>query len=368
MFLSSFGTADDATSTDASWFTEPLRPPQMNAHYEYEEYKFDKIPSVEGLHNYIQHFQSTGYISDTARKIKKAYAPNSDEFARAITNAFTYQGHDIEYMLVNNEAKRKESPGTQPALSGGVPYFMQINQIACTIANSTDIVTMTGVTKDKPSGLQNGDFVTIIAEALPTGISADKLYYVRFETSSNDDLNKIKLYHTMKGAVEGIEGDKVDFTDDGTNVKLVTNNVISLGGKAEFTLDDINTVMQMANRRGGEPSMAYMSLYQKKRFSELINANIQAQRPAGTKPNYVDAAFVYEGDFGTIEAKAHPLYAEDRIDILDMQYWDLKWLFRTHQRDNLARTGTYDKYVIESALLLQGQQPKASCSVIGIKR
>lgn len=368
MFLSNFGTADDAKATSADWFTEPLRPPQMNAHYEYEEYKFDKIPSVEGLSNYIQHFQNTGYISDTARKIKKAYAPDSDEFARAITRAFTDQGNDIEYMLVSNGTKRQETPGSLPALSGGVPYFMQVNHIECTASNSDNMITMTNVTKTKPSGLQNGDFVTIIGDTLPTGISADKMYYVRFETSSNEDMKKIKLYHSLAGAVEGIAGELVEFSDNGSNLKLVTNNVISLGGNKDFTLEDINMVMQMAMRRGGEPNMAYMSLHQKKRFSDLINANIQAQRPAGSKPNYVDAAFVYEGDFGTIEAKAHPMYPENRLDILDMQYWENKWLERTHQTENLARTGTYEKYVIESKLMLQGLQPKASCSIINIKR
>ena len=37
-FLSAFGTAEDAISTDFSWFTERLRPPQDNAHLEKEEY------------------------------------------------------------------------------------------------------------------------------------------------------------------------------------------------------------------------------------------------------------------------------------------------------------------------------------------
>ena len=70
-FLSAFGTADDAISTDFSWFTERMRPPQDNAHLEKEEYAFAEIDSQEGLRNFIQHFQNTGFVTDTQKRIKK---------------------------------------------------------------------------------------------------------------------------------------------------------------------------------------------------------------------------------------------------------------------------------------------------------
>ncbi|EJW98789.1 phage major head protein, partial [gut metagenome] len=69
-FLSKFGTAEKAVSTNFNWFTERLRPPQDNAHLEKEDYTFSEIGTQEGLSNYIQHFQNSGFITDTQNSIK----------------------------------------------------------------------------------------------------------------------------------------------------------------------------------------------------------------------------------------------------------------------------------------------------------
>lgn len=149
---------------------------------------------------------------------------------------------------------------------------------------------------------------------------------------------------------------------------MVRRNVVSLGGAKDFTLEDINTVLEMIYRRGGNANQAYMSLRNKRKFSKLVNAQSTAYRPADTETKLNDAATVYESDFGVITASAHAMYPDSRLDILDMQYWDLKWLNNTHEVGNLAKTGTYEKFVVESDLGVQATAPQASGAIVDIKR
>ena len=175
------------------------------------------------------------------------------------------------------------------------------------------------------------------------------------------------MYYDLEEAVDGT-ATNIKPTDAGTGLKMVRRNVVSLGGAKDFTLEDINTVLEMIYRRGGNANQAYMSLRNKRKFSKLVNAQSTAYRPADTETKLNDAATVYESDFGVITASAHAMYPDSRLDILDMQYWDLKWLNNTHEVSNLAKTGTYEKFVVESDLGVQATAPQASGAIVDIKR
>lgn len=364
-FLSAFGTAEDAISTDFSWFTERLRPPQDNAHLEKEEYEFHEIDSQEGLRNYIQHFQNSGFITDTQNRIKKAFRRGTSEFAAAVERALRGQGDDIELMIVKSKIANFETPGTVPARSGGIPYFLQTSALNATIADS--VVTLSEVTAEKPVDLKTGDFVYFTATTMPAGLEANRCYYIRLVDDENTRKlkNKFSLYYSLEDAVDGKNA--IQITEAGTNVQMVRRNVISLNNDSDFSLEDINTVLEMIYRRGGNGNQLYMSLRNKRKFSKLINAQMTANREGKQMTQYSDAATVYESDFGTVTARAHQMYADDRCDILDMQYWDLKWLAHTHEVEGLAKTGTYEKYVVESSVGLQATAPQASGSIVNIK-
>lgn len=364
-FLSAFGTAEDAISTDFSWFTERLRPPQDNAHLEKEEYEFHEIDSQEGLRNYIQHFQNSGFITDTQNRIKKAFKRGTSEFAAAVERALRGQGDDIELMIVKSKIANFETPGTVPARSGGIPYFLQTSALNATIADS--VVTLSEVTAEHPVDLKTGDFVYFTATTMPAGLEANRCYYIRLADDANTRKlkNKFSLYYSLEDAVDGQNA--IQITETGTNVQMVRRNVISLNNDSDFSLEDINTVLEMIYRRGGNGNQLYMSLRNKRKFSKLINAQMTANREGKQMTQYSDAATVYESDFGTVTARAHQMYADDRCDILDMQYWDLKWLAHTHEVEGLAKTGTYEKYVVESSVGLQATAPQASGSIVNIK-
>lgn len=140
-----------------------------------------------------------------------------------------------------------------------------------------------------------------------------------------------------------------------------------MGSSADFTLDDINDAMEMAFKRGGNPTEAYMSSRKFRKFSDLVLATMTTYRKSGEKKAAM-VATSYQGAFGLVNSNIHRLYPDTRIDILDLQYWDMRYLSRPHEVQKLAKTGTYEKFVVEARVGLQGTQPKASCSLIDIKR
>lgn len=360
LFYSKFGSTKPATETSFSWFTKGLRPPQDNAHLEYEDYKFEPTGSIEGKSNNVQFFQNTGLVSDVQNEVTKAYNnEHGTDLDDAKFDAMTYQAQDIEYMLVNSDAKVDGTKTVQPR-SGGIPYFMSQYTIAVTIDSSTGNITATEDPK-----LDTGDIVYFTADKAPAGVTKGMYYYVRIDDT---DPKVFTIFDTQKGAVEKITDKQVKPTGAGTNVKLVANNIISLGKTADYTLDDLNNAMEMAFKRGGNPSEAYMSSGKFRRFNELVLATTTAYRKGNAKDKVVEVATSYQGSFGLVNANVHRLYPDDRVDILDMQYWDMRYLSRPHEVPNIAKKGTYEVFAVETRVGLQGTQPKASCSIVDIKR
>lgn len=359
-FLSEFDEDADAVALDFSWTTEGLRPPQVNAHLEKEDYESQPVGSLEMANNHCQRFVNSGYVTTAQIKVKKIYEPQ-DEFTRQYENAFKGHASDIEYALVNNDVARAES-GSNPAMTGGVPCFMKVQNITATLATGTGIVTATA-----KHGLETGDFVYFTATTMPGGLAANTIYYVRLEDGTDGE-TKFTIYNTMKDAVEGVTANQVKPTSAGTGLAIVKNNVIDMGGTADFTLDDINNVMQMCFNRGGNPTLAVMSPAKKRRFSSIVTASTQINRGMGKERKLDLVADTLETDFGIITAKSHRLYPDNRIDFMDMNYWRLKWFERTHEVPGIATKGSYKEFFIESWLGLKGEQPKSSGSLLNIKR
>jgi hypothetical protein len=360
VFLSRFGDAGEAMEPTFSWLTKGLRPAQDNAHLEYEKYEYHPVGSIEGLSNNVQYFQNTGMISDVQNKSAKAYNnEHGTELDDAKFDAIINQSKDIEYMLINGEVK-VDATKTTPPRSGGIPYFMNLNTKDVTVDSASGVFTTTDTNK-----LETGGIVYFIATKIPAGMKKNLLYYVRVDDT--DPTHKFTIFDTQKGAVENIASVQIIPTDVGTKVQLVDANVVSLGGTSDFTLDDINTVMEMAFKRGGKPTEMFLSSSKSRRFSQLALAQTTTNRKSG-ETKIAMVATTYQGDFGTITANKHPLYPDNRIDIFDMQYWDNRYFDRTHEVPNLGKDGTYEKFVVETKMGLQATQPKASCSIIDIIR
>ena len=358
--LSQLEEGDPLTAADTTWMTERLNPPAENKHIEGEEYKFPNVGTAEGLKNYAQLFQNSGKVTDLQRKVKKMYdVPGGDALSKARNDALTAMAIDMEYRIVTGDTA-KQGNSAVAAEMGGIPYFMNLDTIDVTVDSASGTFTAS-----KPHNLKTGDFVYFIASTIPSGMKAGAVYYVRLDTTS--PTTKFAIYDKIQDAVRGNTAGQVKPSAAGTSVKLVKSNVKSLANAADFELSDIDDVMGMAANRGGKPTDAYMSMEKKRRFSKLVSGMATTQRKP--KDRYGSTvADTYETDGGVITAHAHRMYNVDRIDMLDLSYWELRWLDKPHEVKGLAKTGNYEKFVVEGTLTLQASQPKASASIIGIKR
>lgn len=364
-FLSEFPQGKDATQLKFNWFTENLKPPRQNAHLEMEDYSTHKVGSLERRENTCQFFQNSGKVSEAQQKTAKWYA-NGDEFKRQKQLAFEQHARDLEYALTTNRVSRMESNGV-PALTGGVPFFMQEESIGVTFDSTTNVVTTASA-----HNMTTGDFVYFLAEkgaSLPSGLSAGVEYYVRKLTDTT-----MKLYPTMENAITADQSDAtaadlakvVALGSNGTgNINMLKNNIID-AGDAEYTEDQINDVMEMCYKRGGNPTLAVMSGRNKRRFSKIITGQATKRRDQKDK-TVTNVTDTYISDFGTVTAKVHRQYGNDRIDMLDMSLWEIKYFTRPHEVSGLPKKGSYDEFVLESCMGLQGTQPKASGSIINVK-
>ena len=358
-FLSNFGTASDAENLKFNWLTEGLKPPRQNANLEMTNYETEKVGSVERRSNNCQYFINTGKVSDAQRKVRKVYT-EQDEFLRQKEIAFKQQARDMEYALVSN-AEAREEKGSVPSLTGGIPYFLS--------EEVEDVTFLTASNTGQTAGdhkLETGDFVYFKAKAgsgnkLPAELSENLAYYVRKDSV---DPKQFTLYDDLEAAIKGTN--PITLSTAGAGCQMVKNNIVSAGGLV-FTEDMINDCMEMCFKRGGNPTLAVMSGRNKRNFSRIVTGGSEKRRDAKEK-KAVNVTDVYESDFGTVTAQAHRMYADTRIDLMDMSLWDLKWFARPHEVQNLAKKGSYSEFVLEAWFGLQGTQPKASGSIVGIKR
>lgn len=123
-----------------------------------------------------------------------------------------------------------------------------------------------------------------------------------------------------------------------------------MGGTKDYTVDDINAVMQMCYYRGGNPSKLWMSPKNKKRFSSLVTSLATTNRKSGDKKMNI-VADTLETDFGMVTAQPHLWYPNNRIDAMDEEYFALKWFDRTHEVANLAKRVTIPSLSLKGLLV-----------------
>lgn len=356
-FLSSIPDGPNAVEPAFSWPTEELHPPMVNKHLEKEDYTSHPVGSMESLDNVVQIFMTSGFVTDMQRKARKVYR-GGDEFNRQLTKAFTEHARDIEYAFVNNASKVAGTAAVE-AMTGGLPYFMQKKTLGATVNTTSGKITTASA-----HNLRTGDFVYFDAATMPTGLKKNTLYYVRLDATTPATI--FNIYTNMKDAVEGTQNAEVKPTTAGTTVVCVMNNVVDLNSASDFTVADINSAMEMAYRRGGNPDTLWASPHNKARFSEIVNAMSYTTRKSGDKKTNLIATTL-ETDFGEVQCKPHLWFPDNLILALDSQYLEKKWFEKTRKVQGLAKKGNYSEFVIESSIGLKFDQPLSSAAIINIK-
>lgn len=362
-FLSNMPDGEDAHEMTFEWQLDHLRPPKKNQRLEYDEYdKFEEAGSVGRMSNNCQIFRVDGYVSDVMQKAWKTYNPKQNELARVIEKRTKELAHDIEYAIIANVESNAEIGGTTPAMTGGIPYFLEETAIDVTISGNK-------MTAAKAHHLETGKWVYLKDTAggtTPAGLAINTPYYIRVAASPDNPTTDFYLYASAKDAIEDADCTNPLTLTAGTGIQIVMNNVVDAGNSA-FNLTQVNDAVQMVFMRGGDATEAWMSARNKRKFSQLLTAVHVTNRDQGDH-RVDDVVTVYETDFGVIKAQAHRDLPDDAIYLLDNSYWKLRWFDRAHviPQDKLAKSGSYEKFVATATMGLEGTQPLASAAILNI--
>ena len=365
---------EKAREMKIEWHRAKLRPPQKNQHAELEDYTFKKVDGVAIDHNYVQIFSEDGKVSDVMQKAEKTYKPKTDELTRQKELAMKGLAQDLEYALMVNDSANAEVGGGVLAKMGGLPYFLNDDVLDVTATAGTATTAPSVFTLSDVHRLRTGEYVTFRAVAggtLPPELEANQRYYVRIEplgpTSLSSPTTEFFLYNEHEDAVEGRNNFIVLSAPITTGtVEVLLNNVIDAGNTL-FIESDLSDAVEQAYYRGGKPTIAIMSPSNKKRFSDIMRAVHTVNRDQTDHKTDVVTS-TYETDFGVLTAMPHTLCSNNKIFVIDTNYWETRFFDNPHFVDNLAKTGSYEKFVITAAMTLQGSQPLSSACIKNIKR
>lgn len=295
-------------------------------------------------------------VSDITQAIKK-YGVR-DEKAYQMLKASKEIGRDLEYAIVSNKVKAPFDETTAGRF-GGIPYFL--DNFSEVTVDAQGVVTLANhrfVTGDKVIVRGKG------ATALDAKYKANTQYFVK-----PIDKNTFTLHATAEDSA-ATPGTPIKPSAAVTAGKMELTYCNAIDAKAlnpagEFTMESLNDAMQAVWGRGGDVDIAVMS-GKNKRKASTFTANSQRNVAMDAK-KLTQVIDVLETDFGVIELVAHRLYADDVVDLLELQYWKLGYLIPFHNED-LERKGTYKESVITGTATLECTAPIANARLYGISK
>lgn len=267
-------------------------------------------------------------------------------------------GRDLEYAIVSNKVKAPFDETTAGRF-GGIPYFL--DNFSEVTVDAQGVVTLANhrfVTGDKVIVRGKG------STALDAKYKANTQYFVK-----PIDKDTFTLHATAEDSA-ATPGTPIKPSAAVTAGKMELTYCNAIDAKAlnpagEFTMESLNDAMQAVWGRGGDVDIAVMS-GKNKRKASTFTANSQRNVAMEAK-KLTQVIDVLETDFGVIELVAHRLYADDVVDLLELQYWKLGYLIPFHNED-LERKGTYKESVITGTATLECTAPIANARLYGISK
>ena len=131
-------------------------------------------------------------------------------------------------------------------------------------------------------------------------------------------------------------------------------------GSGEVTEENLNDAIQKAWATGGTPDICVVSGANKRIISGFTgNADRQRSADATKIKQIVD---VYESDFGLVNMVLHRLQPDNRIDLLQSEYWKLAYLipFKTYER---PKDSLMNGKVVTGQLTLECRAPEANAVI-----
>ena len=129
----------------------------------------------------------------------------------------------------------------------------------------------------------------------------------------------------------------------------------------ELTEEKLNDAIQKAWAVGGTPDICVVSGANKRIISGFTgNADRQRSADSTKIKQIVD---VYESDFGLVNMVLHRLQSDDRVDLLQTEYWKLAYLipFKTYER---PKDSLMNGKVVTGQLTRECRSPEANSAII----
>jgi len=328
-----------ATGMSHDWMSDTLDPAVDNAVLEGADATFGALTPRVRQSNQIQNIRKTGLISDNQQAVLKAGV--KDEYAYQLEKATKGIALDTERAFTQGSLTAgvvTAGQQTGVARMGGLMYWLTTNR--------TD-----GATAAPNVGTATNGAATTITLAAGHGAVANQSY----------------IYLTGGTG----QGQYRLVTAVATNVVTVAAwDVVPAAGTtyavyvapAALTETLVNDAFEKAFLQGGNPNTVLAPTKQKRAISGFGQNIRRMTSDGGSLTNSID---IYESDFGRHAIKTNRWMPAGSLAILETDQFSAAYL-RPVKAEELARTGSARKFMIESAVTLEARAENSSALVLGL--
>lgn len=330
-----------ATSTTHEWLTDSLAAPALNAQLEGADAVFGTLTPRVRQSNFIQNVRKEGMISDNQQAVLKAGV--KDEYAYQLEKATKELALDIERAFTQGSRNAATVGGvpsqqTGAATMGGIMYWLQTNR--------TDAVAPT-------TGTAQAGAATTITVAVGQGASATANQSYIYLTGGTGQ-GQYRLVTAVAGDVLTVAA--WDVIPDATTTYAI------YGAPVALTETLLNDAFEACYNAGGNPNVVLAPTKQKRAISGFAS-NIR--RISGNEQSLANSIDIYESDFGRHAVKTDRWMPAGSLAVVETKHFDAAYL-RPVKPEELARTGSARKFMIEAAVTLEARAENSSALVLGL--
>lgn len=331
-FMSSIGNGK-ATGMYHEWLTDSLASPGLNAVVEGSDATFGTLTPRVRQGNYVQNLRQTGQVSDNQIAVLKAGV--KDEYAYQLMKATKLYALDQERALI--QGSKAAGSASAAATMGGLLYWTTTNKSS--MAGSVTTGTAQSATST----------TIVLASGMGSGFSANDQILLTGGTGAGQ-------YRTISSlSTDTATVPAWDITPDSTTTYAVYHTP---GTLSETVLNDN---LQLCYEQGGNPDTLFVSPKQKRAISNFASS---IRRLTSTDQKIVNSVDIYESDFGVVNAKTNRWLPNGIVAAVERAKWKVAYL-RPIKAEELARTGSSRKFMIEGAVTLESLAENASGLVLG---
>jgi len=321
-----------ATGMTHEWLTDALGTPALNAQVEGADATFGTLTPRVRTNNYIQNIRKTGQISDNQEAVLKAGIKS--EYSYQLEKATKEIALDTERAFI--QGAKTLGASASAAQSGGLMHFLQTNRTDAVAANV---------------GTATAGTATTISVGAGHGSVANQSYiYITGGTGQG----QYRLVTAV--AVNVLTVASWDVVPDATSTYAV------YAAPAALTEGVLNDAFEACYNEGGSPDCVFVPTKQKRAISGFAS---NVRRMTANEQSLTNSIDIYESDFGRHAVKTNRWMPQGSMAIIETGQFAAAYL-RPVKAEELARTGSSRKFMIESAVCLEARAENSSALVLGL--